>query len=124
LIALFATLALILAAIGTYGVIAYSVSQGLHEFGVRMALGARPRDLVGSVVRNGMKLATLGTLIGVLLGLAFSRVLSSLLYGVSAADSLSFGLACSVAIGVAAIACLVPALRATRVDPMTTLRAD
>jgi hypothetical protein len=124
LVALFATLALLLAAIGTYGVIAYSVNQRIHEFGVRMALGARPRDLVGGVLANGMKLAILGAALGIVLGLALARLLSGLLYRVSPADPVAIGATCLLAILVAALACLVPALRATRADPMTALRAD
>jgi predicted permease len=124
LVGLFAALALLLAAIGTYGVIAYSVSQRIHEFGVRMALGARPRDVVRSVLANGMKLAIAGTGIGVVLGLALSRLLGSLLYGVSAEDPLAVGATCVITIAVAALACYVPAMRATRADPMTALRAD
>ncbi|HEY1217098.1 MAG TPA: ABC transporter permease [Bryobacteraceae bacterium] len=124
LIGLFATLALLLAAMGTYGVIAYSVSQRTLEFGVRLALGAKSQDLVASVLKQGMKLAVLGTVLGVLLGLAFSRFLGSLLYGVGSADPVAFLAAGLVGIGAAAIACLLPALRVTRVNPMTALRAD
>lgn len=124
IVALFAALALVLAAIGTYGVIAYSVNQRIHEFGVRMALGARPRDLVSSVLANGMKLAVWGTVLGVVLGLALSRLLGSLLYGVSATDPVAIGATSLIALGVAGLACCVPAMRATRVDPMAALRAD
>lgn len=124
LVALFATLALLLAAIGTYGVIAYSVSQRIHEFGVRMALGATPGDVVRSVLANGMKLAIAGTALGVVLGLMLSRLLGNLLYGVSAADPAAIGATCLIAILVAALACYIPAMRATRADPMTALRAD
>jgi predicted permease len=124
LVSLFASLALVLAAIGTYGVIAYSVNQRIHEFGVRMALGARPRDIVRSVLANGMKLAIAGTALGIVLGLALSRLLGNLLYGVSAADPVAIGATCLIAIVVAALACYVPAMRATRADPMTALRAD
>ncbi len=124
LIALFATLAIVLAAIGTYGVIAYSVNQRIHEFGVRMALGARPRDVVGSVLVNGIKLAVSGAALGVVLGLALSRLLGSLLYGVSVIDPVAIGTTCLVAILVAALACYVPAMRATKADPMTVLRTE
>jgi ABC-type antimicrobial peptide transport system permease subunit len=124
LVALFAALALALAAIGTYGVIAYSVNQRIHEFGVRMALGARPWDVVRSVLANGMKLAIAGTALGIALGLALSRFLGNLLYGVGAADPVAIGATCLVALIVAAVACYVPAVRATRADPMTALRAD
>jgi predicted permease len=124
LVALFAALALVLAAIGTYGVIAYSVNQRIHEFGVRMALGARPSDVVRSVLINGMKLALAGTLLGTVLGLALSRLLGNLLYEVSPADPVAIGATCVITIVVAALACYVPALRATRANPMTALRAD
>jgi predicted permease len=124
LVVLFATLALLLAAIGTYGVIAYSVNQRIHEFGVRIALGARPRDVVRSVLANGMKLAIAGTALGILLGLALSRLLGNLLYGVSATDPVAIAATCLIALVVAALACYVPAMRAMRADPMTALRAD
>jgi ABC-type antimicrobial peptide transport system permease subunit len=124
LVGLFAALALLLAAIGIYGVIAYSVNQRVHEFGVRMALGARPRDLAVSVLANGMKLAISGTLLGVMSGLLFSRLLGGLLYGVGAADPVAIGATALIATSVAALACCLPAMRATRADPMTALRAD
>ena len=124
LVGLFASLALLLAAIGTYGVTAYSVNQRIHEFGVRMALGARPRDLAASVLANGMKLAMAGTALGVVLGLALSHLLGSLLYGVGAADPIVIGATALIAIVVAALACCVPAMRATHADPMAALRAD
>jgi predicted permease len=124
LVGLFAALALLLAAIGTYGVIAYSVNQRIQEFGVRMALGAKPGNLVASVLGGGMKLAILGAVLGIVLGLACSRLLAGLLYGVSSADPIAFGATALIAIVVAALACCVPAIRATRADPMTALRAD
>lgn len=124
LISLFATLALALAAIGTYGVIAYSVNQRIHEFDVRMALGAKPSDVRRTVLANGMKLAIIGTALGTLLGLGLSRFLSNLLYGVGAADPYAISATCAIAILVAALACYVPAMRATRVDPMTALRSE
>jgi predicted permease len=124
LIGLFATLALLLACMGTYGVIAYSVSQRTLEFGVRLALGAKSQDLIGSVLKQGMKLVLLGTALGVLLSFALSRFLGSLLYGVKSTDPATFILASLVGIVVAAAACFLPALRVTHVDPMTALRAD
>jgi putative ABC transport system permease protein len=124
LVALFATLALVLAAIGTYGVIAYSVNQRIHEFGVRMALGARPSDVVRGVLINGMRLAIAGTLLGTVLGLALSRLLGNLLFEVSPADPVAISATCATMIVVAALACYVPAMRATRANPMTALRAD
>jgi ABC-type antimicrobial peptide transport system permease subunit len=124
LIGLFATLALLLASMGTYGVIAYSVGQRTLEFGVRLALGAKSWDLVANVLKQGMELAVLETVLGVLLGLAFSRFLGSLLYGVGSADPTTFLLASLVGIVTSAIACFLPAFRVTRVHPMTALRAD
>jgi predicted permease len=124
LIGLFAALALILSVMGVYGVIAYSVGQRRLEFGIRMALGAKPRDVVSGIVRSGMKLALWGTVSGLALGFAISRFLGSLLYQVSAADPLTFCLASLVGIVAALAASILPALRATRVSPMTALRAD
>ncbi|MGA8029428.1 MAG: ABC transporter permease, partial [Bryobacteraceae bacterium] len=124
LVALFAALALSLATIGTYGVIAYSVSRRTREFGVRMALGAKPSDVRRDVLASGMRLALAGTALGVLLGLALSRFLGTLLYGVGAADPVAIGATCVIAILVAAVACYVPAMRATRVEPMAALRSD
>jgi ABC-type antimicrobial peptide transport system permease subunit len=124
LIGLFAALALLLASMGTYGVIAYSVGQRTLEFGVRLALGAKSQDLLASVLKQGMTLAVFGTILGVLLGLAFSRFLDSLLYGVGSTDPLTFLVTALVGIIAAATACLVPAFRATRVEPMSALRAD
>lgn len=124
LVALFAALALALAAIGTYGVIAYSVSQRVHEFGIRMALGAKPWDVRRQVVASGMKLAAAGIAFGVLLGIALARLLGTLLYATASADPLAIAGACLLAIVSAAAACYFPAMRATRVDPMTALRAD
>ena len=124
LIGLFALLALLLASMGTYGVIAYSVGQRTLEFGVRLALGAKSKDLVAGVLKQGMKLALFGTALGLLLAFAFSRFLGSLLYGVGAADPMTFLLAPLVGIASAAIACFLPAIRVTRVDPMTALRAE
>jgi predicted permease len=124
LVGLFAALALALAAIGTYGVMAYAVNQRIHEFGVRMALGARPWDVVKTVLANGMRLAVAGMALGIVLGLMLSRLLGSLLYGVSAADPVAIGATCLIAVAVAALACYIPAMRAMRADPMTALRAD
>ena len=124
LLAIFAALAAALAAIGLYGTIAYTVSQRNREFGIRMALGAGPRDLLGLVVRQGLTLAALGIGIGVVAALGLSRVLSSLLYGVSAADPLTYG-TIVLAVGLLALlASYVPALRASRLHPARVLRSD
>jgi ABC-type lipoprotein release transport system permease subunit len=119
-----AFLAVSLAAIGTYGVIAYSVNQRIHEFGVRLALGAQPWDVVATELLGGMRLALVGTLIGVPLGLALSQFLGNLLYGVSSIDPVAILATCATAIVVAALACFRPAMRATRADPMQALRAE
>jgi predicted permease len=124
LVGMFAALALGLAAIGTYGVIAYSVSRRIHEFGVRMALGAKPSNVLGGVLASGMKLAIAGTILGIVFGVALARLLGNLLYGVGAVDPATIGTTCVIAILIAALACFVPAIRATRASPMTALRSD
>jgi predicted permease len=124
LIGAFGALALLLAAVGLYGVIAYSVSQRIRELGVRAALGADRGDLVRLVVGQGMRLAAIGVALGVLAAAAVTRVLSVLLYGISAVDPVAFGGAATVLLGVAFLANLVPALRAARVDPMRALRHE
>ncbi len=124
LLGIFAALAAALAAIGLYGTIAYTVSQRDREFGIRMALGAGPRELLGLVVRKGLSLAALGIGIGIAAALALSRVLSSLLYGVSPADPLTYA---AIVVGVGALAVLasyLPALRAARLQPARVLRSE
>jgi predicted permease len=124
LVALFAALALTLAAIGIYGVISYAVSQRTHEFGLRMALGAQPGDVRRLVLRQGVKLALVGVALGLVGALALGRVLWSLLYQVRAADPLTFIAVSAIALAVAALACYLPARRATAVDPANALRSE
>jgi len=124
LLGLFALLAMILAATGIYGVMSYSVAQRTQEIGVRMALGARPLDVLKLVVRQGMILAVLGVVVGLAGALALTRVMSSLLFGVTERDPITFGVVAVLLIAVAFIACFVPARRATRVDPLIALRCE
>lgn len=124
LIGLFAALALLLAAIGIYGVISYSVSQRMHEFGMRVALGASPSNLINMVMKQGVLLSAIGVVIGLGCSLAFAGVLDSLLYGVSARDPLTLIGVGVMAVGTAVLASLPSARRATSADPMTSLRAE
>jgi predicted permease len=121
---IFAALALALAAIGTYGVIAYSVAQRMHEFGLRIALGARSRDVLSLVLIQGLRLAVIGIAVGLALSWALGQLLRSLLYGVDVHDPATFLTAALVAMFAALIACFIPASRATQVDPMISLRSE
>jgi putative ABC transport system permease protein len=127
LLGAFAFLALLLASVGIYGVISYSVTQRVHEIGVRMALGADQRSILAMVVGHGLRLAVVGVAIGATAGLILTRLLSSfsrLLYGVGGSDPATFVSVSAVLIGVAILACYLPAHRATRVDPMAALRHE
>jgi predicted permease len=124
LMGLFSVIALSLAAIGMYGVMSYSVARRTHEFGVRMALGAGKRDLLGMVTAQGLKLVFIGIGCGVVLALGVARVLNSLVYGVGVRDAATFVVVSLVAAVVGLVACYVPARRATKADPMTALRYE
>jgi len=124
LLAAFAMIALVLSGVGLYGVIAYSVTQRTREIGVRVALGADARSVKRLIVGGGLRLTTLGVILGVVAAVASTRVLASLLYGVSPVDPLSFVAIALLVVAIAFAACYVPARRAMRVDPMEALRAD
>jgi putative ABC transport system permease protein len=124
LLALFSSIALFLSAIGIYGLMHYSVSQRKHEIGVRMALGAPYGEVLAMVLRQGLLLAGTGVCIGTLAALGLTRMLASLLYGITATDLLTFALAPAVLLGVAALACWLPARRAASIDPVQALRQD
>jgi predicted permease len=124
LLGLFGALALILASIGIYGVLAYSVAQRTSEIGLRMALGAQPRQVLRLVLRQGMLLALIGAAVGILVALPVARLASGLLYGVSATDPITYAAITLLLMGVALLACYLPARRATRIDPLVALRVD
>ena len=124
LLGIFAAVALVLAAVGIYGLIAYSVTQRTQELGIRIALGAQRRDVLRLVLGQGTRLTLLGVTVGVLAGLGFARLLSTLLFGVSATDPLTFACVAALLGLVGLAACYIPARRATRVDPIVALRYE
>ena len=124
LLGIFAGLALVLSAVGIYGVTAYVVAQRTREMGIRMAMGAQTGDLLKLVMRHGGKLAAVGVAFGIAAALGMMRLMSSMLYGVSAADPLTFAGVTLLLIAIVLLACYIPAKRATRVDPMIALRME
>jgi predicted permease len=122
LVAIFGAMALFLAAIGLYAVVSYTVSQGTREFGLRMALGAGAKDLVRQIVSRGLVLTASGVAIGLVAALMLTRLMGNMLYKVSPHDPVAFGMAFAVIAIVSLAACFLPALRATRIDPVRALR--
>jgi putative ABC transport system permease protein len=124
LLGIFAGMAVLLAAVGIYGVMSYSVNERTHEIGIRIALGALPADVLRMIGRLELVLALVGVVLGACFALALARLISSLLFGVKPSDPLTYFLVAAGLVGVALLACYIPARRAMKVDPMVALRYE
>ena len=124
LLGVFVAVALILAMVGIYGVMSYSITQRTHEIGIRLALGAQTSDVLKLVVGHSMALAFVGVVIGLAASFALTQVMSQLLFGIKPTDPLTFSVIALLLISVALLACCIPAQRATKVDPMVALRYE